>query len=140
MTSAARYDVDKVSLIQEIQQLGLPQENSNVIGEEYSKGKIALLKALAAQSYRLNRVLETEIASTGNPVKATDIAMNLRLLLDNNPRYSANCVASSDNTSELVEGKKCKETLSFDISAEKLDLLIHELSKAKEIMKDLNNF
>lgn len=140
MTSAARYDVDKVSLIQEIQQLGLPQENSKVIGEEYSEGKIALLKALAAQIYRLNRVLETEIVSTGNPVKVTDIAMNLRLLLDNNPHYSANCVASNDNTSESVEGKKCKETLSFDISAEKLDLLIHELSEAKEIMKGLNNF
>ena len=140
MTSAARYDVDKVSLIQEIQQLGLPQENSKVIGEEYSEGKIALLKALAAQIYRLNRVLETEIVSTGNPVKVTDIAMNLRLLLDNNPHYSANRVTSNDNTSESVEGKKCKETLSFDISAEKLDLLIHELSEAKEIMKGLNNF
>ena len=140
MTSAAKYEVDDVSLIQEIQQLGLPQENSLVIGKEYSQGKKLLRQALASQSYRLCRVLETEIASTRDPAKGTDIAMNLRLLLDNNPHNSANFVANDDDTSESMKGRKCIETLSFDISAEKLDLLIYELTKAKDIMKGLDNF
>ena len=140
LTSAARYDVDDISLIQEIQQLGLPQENSFVIGKEYSQGKIALRKALASQSYRLCRVLETEVVSIGDPAKGTDIAMNLRLLIDNNSHNSANSMAKNDDTSDSIGGRKCMETQSFDISAEKLDLLIHELSKAKEIMKGLNNF
>lgn len=139
VTSAAKHDVDDVSLTQEIQQLGLPQENSLVIGKEYSQGKIALHKSLASQSYRLSRVIKTEVVSTGDPRKGTDIAMNLRILVDKNPQNSSSRIANDNDTSESIRGQKCMETISFDISAEKLDILIHELSKAKEILKGLDS-
>ena len=40
MGNAAKHDLDEASLVQEIQQLGLPKENSDAIGRQYREHKV----------------------------------------------------------------------------------------------------
>jgi hypothetical protein len=40
VANAAKHDLDEASLVQEIQQLGLPKENSDAIGRQYREHKV----------------------------------------------------------------------------------------------------
>lgn len=40
IANAAKHDLDELSLVQEVQQLGLPKENSDAIGRQYREHKV----------------------------------------------------------------------------------------------------
>ena len=56
-SSAAKHDVSNTSLTQEMQQLGLPQENAIVIGGLYFENKDVLRARLFEDSHRLSQII-----------------------------------------------------------------------------------
>ena len=141
LTCAAKHDVDEVSLIQEIQQLGLPQENASIIGAEYRDCKVALQQRLASDSYRLSRVLDTnwrvDVLVPPEATASSDVSIHLRLLVDNQPQ--SELVADyTDAVSARVSGNQNSvDDLTFSLSETQLDLLILELTQAKQILDQM---
>ena len=141
LTNAAKHDVDDISLVQEIQQLGLPKENSNVIGKLYKEKKDELRVVFASYSYSITKVLKTDwrvdsiIGSSNelnnNSSPSSKTCAHIKFLLDVRPQDSK--VLNKDTP---VDGFNIQE-LAFEISPEKLDVLIYELSRAKSILDTL---
>ena len=135
LTNAAKHDVDDVSLVQEIQQLGLPKENSDVIGKLYKEKKDELRVVFASYSYAITKVLKTDwrvdsVVATSNQSTAQTTA-HIKFLLDVRPQD-----AKVVNNDTPVDGFTLQE-LAFEISPEKLDVLIYELSRAKSYLDTL---
>ena len=140
LTSAAKHNVDDLSLVQEIQQLGLPQEHSTVIGSEYCQSKESLQARLRVDSYRLSRVVSTawrvDVVDAVKDDDQPDVAVNLRIVIDSQPQHGP--LSSVDSTSATIGGDGNRtQDLLFNTSVEKLDLLILELTEASAIMKSL---
>ena len=123
ITSAAKYDVDATSLLEEIQQLGLPKENSECISRQYIESKDSLrskfvdnslkLPSLKTIDWRLDSVL-----SASTPDEEQQTIIHLNLAIEN--QYSN------------------EENIHFELSAVKLDVLIHELTNAEILLKSLS--
>lgn len=131
LTNAAKYDIDESSLVKEVQQLGLPQDSSALIGRSYREFKEKLQAALLAQSYRVSRLVGTQwridqplASSSGETNTPSAPAIHLKFTLD----------SSSAGTTAV--GVK---ELALEISAEKLELLIHELSAAQASIQQLSS-
>lgn len=132
ITSAAKYDVEDKVLIQEIQQLGLPKENSETVAKQYRDNKDTLRDRLEATSYRISKlvdcswrvdqVLAQADRSSGGKIVSEKI-VNLRLTVDSQPGVTS-------------AGKI--ENLAFEVKPDNLDLLILELSQAQQMMNDLD--
>ena len=144
LTSAAKHNVDELSLVQEIQQLGLPQQNSIVIGTEYNDAKDALKARLREDSYRLSRVISTAwrvdlVGSVDEEViqAQPEIAINLRIRIDSQPQIGSRLTTTTNIESAASSGgdQNRIQDLLLNISVEKLDLLIIELTEARSIMK-----
>jgi len=134
VTNAAKYDLDESSLVQEIQQLGLPKENSEAIARQYREHKDLLRNRFADQSYRISKLVSTEwridqvIASSSEPEDGTGNLgplVHLKLTIDTKPHQP------SDAERKIQE-------LAFEVQPEKLDVLVEELEKAKNILANLN--
>jgi hypothetical protein len=141
LTSAAKHDVDELSLVQEIQQLGLPQSNANIIGREYSSSKAALQDRLSADTYRLSRVIDTkwriDVDALPEKGKAPELFTYMSLLLER-PRSESTTMASDQcGSQEKVSDHYLSntETVNFALSSDKLDLLILELTQARSALK-----
>lgn len=132
ITSAAKYDVEDKVLIQEIQQLGLPKENSETVAKQYRENKDALRDQLEATSYRISKLVDCSwradqiLAVAGGESGGTIVSekvVSLKLSVDSQPG--------------IASGGKV-DSVSFEVSPENLDLLILELSQAQAMMNDLN--
>ena len=132
LTNAAKYDIDETSLVKEVQQLGLPQDSSALIGRSYREFKEKLQAALLVQSYRVSRLVGTEwridqplatSSTDSNPTSLSTPAIHLKLSID-----STDAGASAG-----------LEELALEISAEKLELLIHELTAAQASIQQLSS-
>lgn len=135
LTNAAKYDTDETSLVKEVQQLGLPQDSSALIGRSYREFKEKLQASLMQQSYRVSRLVGTEwridqplststtTTDTATTTTLSTPSIHLKLSIDNST------TGSSENVKELA----------LEISAEKLELLIHELSAAQASIQQLSN-
>ena len=55
VSNAAKHDLDEASLVQEIQQLGLPKENSDAIGRQYREHKVSFFLVLSSSAHDLYR-------------------------------------------------------------------------------------
>jgi len=135
VTNAAKYDLDEGSLVQEIQQLGLPKENSEAIARQYREHKDSLRTRFADQSYRISKLVSTEwrvdqvVASSssvaGGGAGAEDGTGNLgplvhlKLTIDTKPHEA---------------GGSGVEELAFEVQPDKLDVLVQELALAKALM------
>ena len=151
VTSAAKHDVDESSLVQEIQQLGLPKESADVVGRHYRDNKDALRTQLADESFRLSRVVGVDwrvdavlAVSSSSPSSSvgddSGAVVHLRLRTDTRPHLRA--PNENDDATAVaaasVDGGRFRD-VAFELSPEKLDVLIHELSHAQALMGALKN-
>ena len=149
ISTAAKHDVDDLSLIQEIQQLGLPQESAIVIGTVFMENKEALKARLRKETCRLSRVLRTDWHVESNALATdaeTKCSIQLRILLDTEPMRGplftgpgsgSDADPANRTLSKTGEEHNRLKDLAFNITPEKLDLLILELTQAKSIMDGL---
>jgi hypothetical protein len=137
ITNAAKHDVDEVSLVQEIQQLGLPKENSENIGRAYRDHKEALRTKFAEESYQLSKLLSTEwrvdqlVASSDAEERAGPL-VQLKFELDTRPHDGP-----VDGQGEQRVGRI--QEFACELTGGKLDVLISELSKAHGILQTLQS-
>jgi COMM domain containing 4 len=131
ITSAAQYDLDDRVLIQEIQQLGLPKENSETICKQYRETKDRLRAKLENSSYRVSKLTATDwrvdqvLASSADPKANTSHrVVHVNMNVDTEP-----------NASDISPLRF--QDVSFVMDAEQLDLLVHELAQAQHLMQSL---
>lgn len=148
ITNAAKHDLDELSFVQEIQQLGLPKENSDAIARQFRDNKDSLRASLSKDSYRISKLISTDwrvdhiIASgssasndNNNNVK-NDTLIQLNLLVDTEPQRSNN-ISNIKNDNTLVNSHI--QNISFELSSDKLDILVHELSEAKKLLENVES-
>ena len=135
VTSAAKHDLDEISFVQEIQQLGLPKENADAVARQYREHKDALRDRFAADSYRISRLISTDwrvdhiVASSDNePLECT-----VQLMM------KVNCRPHVKPNESIIEQKANSISVSCEMPVGKLDVLIHELSNAQSLMESLHN-
>ena len=136
--NAAKHDLDETSLVQEVQQLGLPQENSEAIGRLFREKKDEMRVRFAEESYSVAKLVKTDwridgvVASSdeSNPAETT---AHLKFVLDTRPQDSSK---DERNNITMVDGFRMKE-LAFECSAENIDLLVHELARADAVLDGL---
>lgn len=130
IANAAKYDTDDKVLIQEIQQLGLPKENSDMIAKQYRETKEALRNKFAEDSYRVSKLLsadwrvDTMLASSGGVV-AEDRTVHLNLRIDVKPGED--------------ESKTKYKNLAFELSGAKLDTLVKELRQVQHMIESMES-
>lgn len=155
ITCAAKYDVTDAVLIQEIQQLGLPKENSDTVAKQYRENKDTLRQVLEERSYRINHYVSTDwrvdqvLAYSTNPSTTTATSSTPQTDTENQYQLTAQKLVHlnvkinhSNDITQVVEGEKNNhniESLALELSAEQLDLLIHELSQAEKLMDDISS-
>lgn len=135
ITNAAKHDVDESSLVQEIQQLGLPRENSENIGRAYREQKDALRSRFAEESYQISHLLSSswrvdQVVSSSSMSSQEPIStlVHLKFVLDTRPQDGA-IVESS-----VPDGRRVKE-FACELTSDKLDVLIFELSKGHALLQ-----
>lgn len=150
ITSAAKYDVADAVLIQEIQQLGLPKENSDTIAKQYRENKDTLRQVLEEKSYRINHYVSADwrvdqvlaySTNQSNTSQTTDNAFQLstQKLVHLNLKINHQTDVTKAQVVESGSNNRHIESLAFELSAEQLDLLIHELSQAEKLMDDISS-
>lgn len=135
LSNAAKFDVDEKSLVLEIQQLGLPKENSDVIGRQYRDAKDMLRSKFEDGSYRVSKLLAVDwrvdqivtSSKNGENDSYSGKIANIRLQVDTLPDKS-------------VDGRVvCGKDIAFEILPSKLDVLVHELSHAQSILQNIDS-
>jgi hypothetical protein len=146
LTNAAKFDVDEKSLVLEIQQLGLPKENTDAIARQYRDTKDMLRSRFAEESYRVSKLVSADwrmdhIIATSQPSASADVDSRI---IQNGPIVHLNlCVDSQPEKGELnaeagsAHANRFKN-IAFEISPQKLDVLIHELSHAQSLLQNMD--
>lgn len=130
LTNSAKFDLDEKSLVQEIQQLGLPKENTEAISKLYREQKDNLREKFAENSYRVSKLLcadwrvDQVISSSANE---SGPLIHLNLAVNEKPEKSD------------VTGPSTVKQLVFELSETKLNALIHELSQVQGLMESVEN-
>mmetsp|Transcript_58 Transcript_58/g.50 ORF Transcript_58/g.50 Transcript_58/m.50 type:complete len:219 (+) Transcript_58:1-657(+) len=140
--SSVKFEVDSVVLNQELQQLGLPQENADSIAKVY-KNNIKTLKAKL-----IEETFTQETLKLGNEVKNKDIDWKVNYVLaDKNTDFKKN-IFEKMNEEEDTGVKMSKLETKIDIklkdkvfttNKEVLGKLINDLERANAIIKKYNN-
>jgi hypothetical protein len=133
ITNAAKHDVDEVSLVQEIQQLGLPKENSENIGRAYKDHKEALRHKFAEESYQLSKLISADwrvdqLVASSDRDEATGPIVQLKFEVDTRPQ---------DGTVDGNMRAGRVQEFACELSGGKLDVLIAELAKAQAILQTI---
>ncbi|GFW98929.1 COMM domain-containing protein 4 [Trichonephila clavipes] len=120
LTSSTKHGIDEESLSNELQQLGLPKESSAALCKNFSENYLLLQHKLKKDSFKL-----TEI---------TKINWHLDYIL------SSSCLNEVHNPSvnlsfEVLENNETN-VHSINMSANKFQLLLHELKQACSIMEE----
>ena len=132
LSNAAKFDVDDKSLILEVQQLGLPKENTEAIVKQYSDAKELLRSKLAADSYRVNELVNVDwrldhiIASSNTDEGSSGSMINVKIELDSS--FESHCPSTDENKSK-------HRAIAFQVTPHKLDVLIYELTQARRLME-----
>lgn len=143
VTNAAKFDLDESSLVQEIQQLGLPKENSEAIARQYREHKDSLRSKFADQSYRISKLVSTEwrvdqviASSSTSPSKGTTLDHSPGGLEDGSGNLGplVHLKLTIDTKPHEDGSRSGVEELAFEVQPDKLDVLIHELGVAKALM------
>lgn len=133
VTNAAKYDVEDNVFVQEIQQLGLPKENTDMIAKQLRETKDHLRAKFAEDSYRISRLLSTDwrvdmvLGSSSRPAETAEKEkiIHLNMHIDNRPGD--------------VDSPDKHRNLAFEVSSTKLDGLVHELSQVLHMMQSLDS-
>jgi len=136
--NSAKYNVDPKSMQQEIEQLGLPKNLASEVTSSYTSISDALREILYQKSYRSNRIdhMEYQVDHVINDEAADNT--------DNNNDDNVSKIAYIDMStiSTISNGSKSIETrdnFGFEISHDKLKVLIHDLTKTKQLMTTMTN-
>ena len=161
LTNSARFDLDEMSMSQEVSQLGLPKENVDTICRQYREYKDSLRNILEQGSYRVSRLLDTEwrvdhiIAASSSTTNSsnTDTAdknsdidkesvsysqssiVYLKVKLDTKPHERV--LESADLETNGINSNRIQET-AFEMNPEDIDLLLHELTNASNAMASVD--
>lgn len=139
ISNSAKFDLEGNFFIQEIQQLGLSKETSEVIVNDYNENKDKLRSKYAEDSYRVSKLLSVDwrvdqiISSSdndnknNNEIDLTPI-VNVKLTIDTKPHYNGNINNSNDKY----------KNIAFEIGEDKLNVLLYELTQAKKILENVN--
>lgn len=136
VANAAKHDLDELSLVQEIQQLGLPKENSEAIARQYREHKDVLRMRLSDESYRVSSIISTDwrvdlvVASSHD--QQSEPIVQLKLLLDTQPHQGP------VEANAAIDGVRLRE-MAFEMDGNKLDVLIRELAHAQSLMESIEN-
>ena len=140
VTNATKYNVDEVSLSQEIQQLGLTKENAEIISRLFRENKDALSTRFAEESYRATRLLGVswrvdQILATSSSTEGfePEPLVHLKLTVDTKPQDTVVRPISS-----FPDGDRIQE-IACELSKDKLNVLIHELSQAQNLLDSIDN-
>lgn len=149
ITSAAKYDISDAVLIQEIQQLGLPKENSDTIAKQFRDNKENLRQVLEEKSYRISHFLAADwrvdqvlavSQNTPEVITASTPSEENQYRITNQKLVHVKVQVNHDlNGTDISKNSNTIESLAFELSPEKLDLLIHELSQAEKLIDDLSS-
>jgi hypothetical protein len=123
--------LDEKSFIQEIQQLGLPKENTDAIAKQYRENKENLRSKFSQDSYRVSKLLATDwrvdhiiSSSEGN----LNSSIHLKLQVDSKPELGL-----INRVEVKSDGNRLKD-IAFELSSEQLDILVHELSNVQKLL------
>lgn len=141
LTNAAKFDVDEKSLILEIQQLGLPKENSDAIARQYRDTKDMLRSKFAEDSYRVSKLVSADwrmdhIISVSHPSEGERAErlgplVHLNLHVDAKPEQGETGLENSS-------ADRFKD-IAFEISPQKLDVLINELTQVQTLLQNMDS-
>jgi COMM domain containing 4 len=136
IVNAAKYDVDDVSLCAEVQQLGLPKENAETIARQFREHKDGLRDIFAMESYRTSRLLSTEwrvdqVIASSNPDTKPSPLVHIKIQLDTRPQDGP-----LERQTDHADGIRVHDE-AFEIPVDKLDVLVHELSAARECIRQV---
>mmetsp|Transcript_15742 Transcript_15742/g.26274 ORF Transcript_15742/g.26274 Transcript_15742/m.26274 type:complete len:211 (+) Transcript_15742:75-707(+) len=134
VANAAKHDLDEASLVQEIQQLGLPKENSDAIGRQYREHKDQLRSCLADQSYRVAGLISVDWRADLTVTSSVEDAplqptVHLKLRLDSAPERGPLPPGAEE------DGEGRVKEVAFEMGADKLDVLVQELGQALTLME-----
>ena len=151
VTNAAKYGINDDALHLEIQQLGLPRENSEAICRGYREHKDNLRSKFTEESYRMSKLLRTDwrvdhviASSSGNEADASGSAsftgslVQLKLKVDSLPQEGT--VTEEGEGISLAgrsDGRRVREEV-VQMTAEQLDTLVFEMQKAKSALTNLH--
>ena len=130
LTNSAKFDLDEKSLVQEIQQLGLPKENTEAISKLYREQKDNLREKFAENSYRVSKLLSADwrvdqiISSSSN---------------ESGPLIHLNLTVNEQPEKTDLTGPSTVKEIAFELSETKLNALIHELSQVQALMESVEN-
>ena len=131
--SSGKFDVDDMMLSQELQQLGMPQDNADAIAKVYKKNKDALRVFLKDDIFSFNKI--------------TDVHFK-----------TSYCIANKYNNFECVNEKESEEinednynigsmekidvTLCFDLKGNNLDKYLVNMNKDTlgKLIQDLESY
>eukprot|EP01039_Chlorochromonas_danica_P010699 gene10699-11874_t len=142
ITNAAKYDVEDNVFVQEIQQLGLPKENTDMIVKQLREHKDSLRSFFADKTFRISRLLGTDwrvdtiLCSSDSEKQQEKTAENtkekiihLNMHIDNRP----------DQIEDKKEDKDRFSNLAFEMSSVQLDCLVRELSQVYQMMQNVDS-
>eukprot|EP01117_Protostelium_nocturnum_P008928 TRINITY_DN3203_c0_g1_i1.p1 TRINITY_DN3203_c0_g1~~TRINITY_DN3203_c0_g1_i1.p1 ORF type:complete len:201 (+),score=70.60 TRINITY_DN3203_c0_g1_i1:76-678(+) len=124
LSSAAKYNVEDSILSNELQQLGLPKEHCDSLCKPYMDKKTKLRETFSQQTLQLPRLDKLDwrvdyVLSTSDLQEANTPTIHLKLDLKQND----------------FDGPK---TVSFEMTPEKLRVLLYELRAARDALKSVS--
>uniref|UniRef100_A0A7S1UFS0 COMM domain-containing protein n=1 Tax=Phaeomonas parva TaxID=124430 RepID=A0A7S1UFS0_9STRA len=162
ITSAAKYNVEDSTLLQEVQQLGLPKENSEALSRQYRAAREELRERLAARSYRVNKlvgldwrvdyVMASSADEAGGEAASEGPLVHVKWTLDRRPfePKPPGGGDADDDAAEDAEGADASRPLSavradgdrvvdaaMEMSVERFTVLFRELRQARELMRSV---
>ncbi|KAM7291263.1 hypothetical protein ISCGN_027836 [Ixodes scapularis] len=123
LKNATKFAVDEETLVNELQQLGLPREHAVSLSKVYADKSADILTVLKKQSLRLSSL-------EGNPQWRVDYVLESSV---------AGEVAQPSVQMKLLVRDSDREPkpVHFSMTAETCSVLLHELKQAYNVMKSL---
>ncbi|XP_040071400.1 COMM domain-containing protein 4 [Ixodes scapularis] len=123
LKNATKFAVDEETLVNELQQLGLPREHAVSLSKVYADKSADILTVLKKQSLRLSSL-------EGNPQWRVDYVLESSV---------AGEVAQPSVQMKLLvrDSDRDPKPMHFSMTAETCSVLLHELKQAYNVMKSL---
>mmetsp|Transcript_2916 Transcript_2916/g.4030 ORF Transcript_2916/g.4030 Transcript_2916/m.4030 type:complete len:211 (+) Transcript_2916:59-691(+) len=133
ISNSAKYDVEENTLLVEIQQLGLPKDNADALGEVFSDYKDEIRARFTDQAYKVNSFkglewrVDSLLGSTTTIDEPLSKEVHLKFSIDSQPH-----ITKKDGQDDAAEDT------AFSLSDEKFQILHKELRRAKAQMASIN--
>lgn len=146
--SSVKFEVDSVVLNQELQQLGLPQENADSIAKVFKSNFSSLKNSLVDSIFGHSTIKASNKQVVHNCMKESELEWKINYVLANNnqpfDKEILNRIKEEEDTGVKLTklGTKIDIKLGnkyFSTNKEVLGKLINDLEKAAIIIKSYNN-